>query len=505
LEACLVKAKELGYGTSEEYTIRETYSGLTLDRPKLSELRQWVRDKKVDAVIAYTLDQLSRDPVHFIILQEELEKANVELILITEDIDSSDMGKLISHIKGFAAKLEAEKIKERTMRGKRARAISGKLPGGKSTKLYGYNYVAGKGVGEGIRYVKEEEANQVKAIYQWYVQERLPLKAITYRLMSLGVTPPSGQGNWGNATLHHILTNQTYLGKTYAFTQIHIKPDSHNKTIIKQKATHKILKPVEEWVEIPNATPAIITVDLFNQAQTQLQRNKELAYRNAKREYLLSGYLFCKYCGRRYTGGTRNHRTKEGIKYRRYYRCTLNLNTTAPRPYHNRTWTAEHLEAIVWKQIEDLLSKPDLVLAGLRAKENDVKQADYYTAELDGVEVKLRHTEKEKDRAWKAFELTGDERKFAEEIEEIMSKIEELEKQRAELQRRIELSKRAEINISSIQNACELVNKNLVELSFQNKKLALEALCTQVWLDAENITIEGTIPIKEGSVEFNPS
>ena len=61
LEACLAKAKELGYETSEEYTIRETYSGLTLDRPRLSELRQWVRDKEVDAVVAYTLDRLSRD------------------------------------------------------------------------------------------------------------------------------------------------------------------------------------------------------------------------------------------------------------------------------------------------------------------------------------------------------------------------------------------------------------------------------------------------------------
>jgi site-specific DNA recombinase len=77
LKACQNKAQELGYEISEEYKVRGTYSGLTLDRPKLDQLGQWVRDKEVDAVVAYTLDHLSRDPVHFIISQEELERSGI--------------------------------------------------------------------------------------------------------------------------------------------------------------------------------------------------------------------------------------------------------------------------------------------------------------------------------------------------------------------------------------------------------------------------------------------
>ena len=65
LKACQDKAYELGYEITEKYTGKETYSGLSLDRPKLAQLRQWVRDKEVDAVVAYTLDRLSRDPVHY--------------------------------------------------------------------------------------------------------------------------------------------------------------------------------------------------------------------------------------------------------------------------------------------------------------------------------------------------------------------------------------------------------------------------------------------------------
>ena len=60
--------------------------------------------------------------------------------MVTEDVDNSELGKLISYIRGYASKLETEKIRERTMRGKKASAISGKIPHGGFARLYGYNY-----------------------------------------------------------------------------------------------------------------------------------------------------------------------------------------------------------------------------------------------------------------------------------------------------------------------------------------------------------------------------
>jgi len=201
-EACLEKAHELGYEASEGFIILETYSGLTLDRPKLAQLRQWVRNKEIDAVTAYTLDRLSRDPVHFIILQEEMEKAGVKLILVTETIDSSDLGRLITYIKGYAAKLEAEKIRERTMRGARTRADRGKIPIGGTGRLYGYTYVIGKGDHEGVRYVNEDEAKWVKEMFRWLIDEGLGVNAITYRLRGLGGPTPGRSQFWRNSTVH---------------------------------------------------------------------------------------------------------------------------------------------------------------------------------------------------------------------------------------------------------------------------------------------------------------
>jgi hypothetical protein len=56
------------------------------------------------------------------------------------------------------------------------------------------------------------------------------------------------------------------------------------------------------------------------------------------------------------------------------------------------------------------------------------------------------------------------------------------------------------MDIQGIREACELVSKNLTEISFENKRLALEALNIKVWIDGENIRIEGPIPISEGVI-----
>lgn len=308
-ESCLDKARELGYEIDEEFTILETYSGLTLDRSKLPQLRQWIRDKEVDAVVAYTLDRLSRDPVHFIILQGELEKAGVELILVTETMDSSDLGKLITYIKGYAAKLEAEKIRERTMRGARTRASHGKIPIGGTGKLYGYTYIVGKGDHEGIRYINEDQAKWVREMYRWLVDEGLTVYAITLRLRALDVPTPGRGKFWHRSTVHEILRNPAYMGKTYVFTYSYAEPKTNPDTGAR-KRKRLVRKPAEEWVEIPGATPAIISQETFETTRAKLQQNKRLSHRNAKREYLLSGYVFCRRCGRRYRA--KNTKYKKG-------------------------------------------------------------------------------------------------------------------------------------------------------------------------------------------------
>jgi len=499
LETCLRKAQELGYQVPEEFIILETYSGLTLDRPKLPQIRQWVRDKEVEAVIAYTLDRISRDPVHFIILQEELEKAGVELALVTETVDSSDLGKLITYIKGYAAKLEAEKIRERSMRGKRMRAIQGKLPSGAGRKLYGYDYLPGKGIGEGVRYVNEGEAKWVRNMYYWLVEEGLAVNAITRRLRALDVLTPSGSKFWLRQTVYRILTNPAYTGKTYAFTRSYVEPQKRLKPNTR-KNTGIRWKPREEWVEIPGVTPPIISEEIFEAAQKILKRNKELASRNAKRQYLLSGYIFCQRCDSRYIGYVRKWKGNGKRYEQRYYRCRKSQSIASPDRCDNKQLHAPTIEAAVWEQIENLLSNPEVVLLELQKKEDEAKKASqqfaHWQNELQGVAVKLRNVEKRKDRAWKAFELTGDEDRFKKDIRQCDEDKKALVEHKASIEQKIEAFEQYQVDIQGIKHACDLVKRNLKSLNFEDKRLALEALQVRVLVDGNNVDIEGAIPIE---------
>ncbi|MFC1892898.1 recombinase family protein [Chloroflexota bacterium] len=480
-EACLKYCQDKGYDVA--YQISETYSGLGLERPKLDELRELVRSNAIDVPVVYCLDRLSRDPTHGVILTEELQKHGVRLEAVIEDVDNSDLGKLISYIRGFAAKLEAEKIRERTIRGKKERVRAGRLPGGRFSKLYGYDYLPGKGEGEGVRYKKDSEASVVKEIYRLYIEDGLSLCKITERLNKLGIPAPSGKNPWNRTGVHYVLKNPAYTGKTLLFTRFKTEARRHLKASRKSKLTHMGMRPRGDWIEAEAATPPIISEGLFNQVQLKLKRNKELASRNAKRQYLLSGYVFCETCGRRYLA-------RKNTNGRSYYKCPrckgIGLN-------------ADRIESSVWGRIEEAMSKPEVVLVGIEMRQNEQNNEEEYHKQLEGTEVQLRHLEKEKDRAWKAFELTGDETKFATEVKNIMSRIDQLKRQEADLQSALVQIEDTEVDIEAIRQYCETMRHNLADLSFSDKRGLLEALRIRVLANQDSIPkLDGTLPIVSG-------
>src|SRR5205814_5475732 len=109
------------------------------ERPQLTALREAVRQHEIDAVIAYAIDRLARDPVHLGVVLSEADHAGVPVAFVAEPLDDSPEGQLIRFVRGYAAKVEHEKIKERTMRGRLARARAGK-PGVGPRPRYGYRW-----------------------------------------------------------------------------------------------------------------------------------------------------------------------------------------------------------------------------------------------------------------------------------------------------------------------------------------------------------------------------
>jgi site-specific DNA recombinase len=138
--ACRRLAASQGFTVTQVF--KEDFPGTELARPMLDQLRGGVKSGAYAAVFCYATDRLSRSPLHLALIAEECHKCDVELVFVTELLDSSPEGQLLTFVRGWAAQLEREKIKDRTIRGEAARIASGRLPQGtgRTGTAYGYRY-----------------------------------------------------------------------------------------------------------------------------------------------------------------------------------------------------------------------------------------------------------------------------------------------------------------------------------------------------------------------------
>jgi DNA repair exonuclease SbcCD ATPase subunit len=150
---------------------------------------------------------------------------------------------------------------------------------------------------------------------------------------------------------------------------------------------------------------------------------------------------------------------------------------------------------LVWQQIEALLTQPEVVLAGLKTRVDNAKEASHLEGELAEVNKRLKALDKEHQQllqwALKGFpeETVVAENKRLNEQRAI------LEQRKSELETRIEQAKETEVDMECIERFCELVRQNLRDFTFDDKRLALEALSIKVFVDGNSINIEGAIPI----------
>ncbi len=284
LEECRRRAGELGVNTVEEY-IDDGYSGEFIERPALDRLRERLAGKDLAYVIVYDPDRLARNLAHQLIVTEEMEKAGAELVFVSVAFEQSPEGKLFYSIRGAISDYEKEKIKERSLRGKRGKAAKGKIIA--DAKPFGY--VFDRRVSNYS--VNEQEAEVVRQMYAWLVTEKVGTATICKRLNEQGIPSPRLKKPWIVSAVYRLLTNPLYKGTHVAMRYKYKKVGQNKRT--------RELRPEAEWIEVP--VPAIVDAATWDAAQRQLKENKSLAKRNLKHEQLLNGLVYCGKCGRKMT------------------------------------------------------------------------------------------------------------------------------------------------------------------------------------------------------------
>lgn len=350
-------AQGQGYQLSEErYFLDQAVSGAQLDRPALNRLRDQASEGQFEVILCLSPDRLARQQAYQYVLLAELRRAGVEVIFVNQPTIGNDpQGQLLLNIQGVFAEYERAVITERLRRGKLYRVRQGQLQN--PVAPYGYHY---NPVGElhgGHWEIESNEAQVVRWIYAWYTQPDQPtIWEIVARLNQLGEqAPPRGQ-RWQFSTVQSILkqadyTGQAYYNRTRTCYEVVGRPRRIGRGR-KQEPVH-LPRPTEEW--IPYQVPAILTQDLWQQAQERLAMKKQFAVRNNKHNfYLLRSLLTCSECGWTLVG-----RTSQG---KQTYYCRNQGKLLSPDvPKHACHIAAEVIEPLVWDELTRLLHYPGLM------------------------------------------------------------------------------------------------------------------------------------------------
>lgn len=203
----LTKYAELNDWVITDYYVDDGISGKNLtERPEVTRLIEDVKSGKINNVLVYKLDRLTRSVKDLIYLIELFDKHNCTFNSQTEKIDTSNaVGRMFVKIIGIFAEFERENLAERVTFGYEQKTKEGNYTN--TNGVFGYDYIVGKGILE----VNVLESYYVKKIYEWYLQGDSMIK-IANRLRDENVPTKRG-GRWNQSTINSILNNPLYIGK----------------------------------------------------------------------------------------------------------------------------------------------------------------------------------------------------------------------------------------------------------------------------------------------------
>jgi site-specific DNA recombinase len=220
-------------------------SGGSMERPALKALLADIRTRKIDIVVVYKVDRLTRSLADFAKLVELFETHGVSFVSVTQQFNTTtSMGRLTLNVLLSFAQFEREVAGERIRDKFAASRRKGMWMGG--TIPLGYD------VKDRKLLVNEAEAGTVRLIFERYIalgcvsklRDELDLQGVRSKQRILTSNRVLGGGSFGRGALYHLLRNRIYLGEV-----------------------------VHKGVVYPGEHDAIVDQELWNAAQEKLSAN----------------------------------------------------------------------------------------------------------------------------------------------------------------------------------------------------------------------------------------
>jgi site-specific DNA recombinase len=271
------------------------FTGGNMERPALQRLLNDIKAGKIDVVVTYKVDRLSRSLLDFAKMMAVFEEHRVSFVSVTQQFHTAtSMGRLILNVLLSFAQFEREMIAERTRDKIAATRRKGRWCGGMPILGYDIDRHSVKLV------VNEEEAARVRTIFALYLKQR-GLMATVEELARRGWhnkrwLTRKGRSCGGQpfvkTSLAKLLSNVTYVGKVKYKDEVHA-------------GEHQ----------------AIVDETLWQRVQDLLNDNRTSGKGTVPKpsDALLKGLLYCAACGRAMTP---TYACRNGAKRYRYYICS---------------------------------------------------------------------------------------------------------------------------------------------------------------------------------------
>jgi DNA invertase Pin-like site-specific DNA recombinase len=305
-----------------------------MERPALRQLLADIDAGKIDTVVVYKVDRLTRSLADFAKIIERFDASKISFVSVTQQFNTTtSMGRLTLNVLLSFAQFEREVTGERIRDKIAASKRKGMWMGGRVP--VGYN------VSDHKLIIHAAEADQVKKIFQLYLKLGCVAK-LKARLDQDGVKSKerfsasgmkSGGMPYSRGALYTLLQNRIYLGK-----------------IPHRDATYA------------GEHDAIIPQQLWDKVQDRLSANNKVRRNgtNAKSPSLLVGLLYDDQ-GNRFTP---SHTVKRGKRYR-YYISQAAIHHRAGAKGSPTRIPAEEIEGLVCRRIQSLLSSPEQLLQSI--------------------------------------------------------------------------------------------------------------------------------------------
>ncbi len=311
-------------------------SGATLERPALKRLLADIEDRRVDVIVVYKIDRLSRALMDFAKLVEVFDRNNVTFVSVTQSFNTTtSMGRLTLNILLSFAQFEREVIGER---------IRDKFAASRKKGMWMGGFVPlGYDVKDRKLVINEAEAATVRMIFERFIK----IGSATELVRKLRAENVRGkQGKLvDKGYVYKLLNNRVYIGE----------------------AVHK-------GVSYPGEHQPIIDRLLWDRVHAVLRESprKRAAHTRAQTPALLKGLIF----GPTGRAMTPTH-TRRGGKLYRYYVSTDVLKRDADACPVRRVPAAE-IESAVFDQLRGLLRSPEIIVCTWRAAKSmgDISEAE---------------------------------------------------------------------------------------------------------------------------------